>query len=85
MKTGPDMVYDMDTGSGSYAAAIGTKKGVIFIEFGGSGLDKKRGMNCRDWIVSTQFFPDGRLAAGSTKGKVYLFSGNSAIKDVDLH
>lgn len=35
MKTGPDPIYDMDTGTGSYAAAISHKRGLSFATFDG--------------------------------------------------
>jgi hypothetical protein len=39
-------------------------------------VDVKSGFKCRDFMVSCTFFEDGnRLAAGNTKGDIYLFTG----------
>lgn len=46
-------------------------------------MEKKTGMRCRDFMVSCQFFEDGnKLAAGSTKGYIYIFNGTTAVKNV---
>lgn len=46
----------------------------------------KRGLGARAFMVSACFFPNSdRLAAGSTKGDIHLFNGNSCTKTVSLH
>lgn len=49
-------------------------------------VELKTGMKARAFMVSCTFFEDGtRMAAGSTKGDIYIFNGQSAMKTVAIH
>lgn len=71
-------ILDLDTAAnGGFAGAFATKRGIKFIRWNGGGMvELKTGMKCRAFMVSCTFFEDGsRMAAGSTKGDIYIFNG----------
>lgn len=74
----------MDTGSGNFKMVLAGTRGLKFFAFDGSYIQASRGLFGAAEMVETCsvcFFEDGsKCAAGTVKGDIYLFQGNSCGK-----
>lgn len=88
-KTGGDPIFDMDTSSGSFAGAIGHKRGLSFLEFNGNILTIKKGISGAQGIESQTAVAytsnPNTCISGSAKGEFYIWEGNSARRKFQAH
>ncbi|EGR34536.1 hypothetical protein IMG5_007950 [Ichthyophthirius multifiliis] len=89
-KTGNETIMDIDTSGGSYACILARKSGCAFIDFNGNYLKASRGIfgaQTKIDMLSVAFHKDnaGISFSGSSKGSVYIWNGNQAAKEIQLH